>query len=57
MMSVERLLIDAIADPEDPDKLVLDLGLELCQSLGWQPDDQIDWIDNGDGSWTIKKIS
>lgn len=56
-MPGESLQIHVLTDPDDPDQLVLDLGLELCQRLDWQPGDQITWIDNGDGSWTIKKIS
>jgi hypothetical protein len=54
---VDSVIVKVIQDPEDPDQMILDLGLELCQRLGWQPGDQVDWFNNGDGSWTIKKIS
>ena len=42
---------------EDPDtgELMLDLGLALCDQLGWQPGDEVQWIDNKDGTWTIQK--
>jgi hypothetical protein len=43
-------------DPDHPGEMLLDLGLELCQRMGWQPGDSLEWINNGDGTWTIKKI-
>jgi hypothetical protein len=44
-----------IQDPDDPDGLLLDLGTELCERMGWQPGDQLLWTDNGNGSWTLSK--
>lgn len=35
--------------------LILPLGDELCSELGWQVGDTIEWIDNDDGSWTMRK--
>ena len=46
-----------VEDPDHPGELLLDLGLELCESMDWHPGDQLEWQDNQDGSWTIKKIS
>ena len=43
-----------IEDPETKD-LLLDLGQDVLDFLGWQVGDVIEWIDNEDGSWTIKK--
>jgi hypothetical protein len=40
----------------DNGDLALDLGNELCEQLGWNVGDTIDWKDNGDGSWTLTKI-
>jgi hypothetical protein len=51
----EKFSVTVIEDPEDPEQLVLDLGLELCERLGWRPGDQLSWIDNEDGSWTLIK--
>lgn len=51
------VIVEVIQDPGDPDQLLLDLGQELCERLGWEPGDVVDWIDNKDGTWTIKKIS
>lgn len=41
-------------DPENGDA-VLEFPEDLMESAGWQEGDTIDWIDNGDGSWTMKK--
>ena len=47
--------VQVVEDPEDPDQLLLDLGTELCEQLGWAVGDQLEWIDNKDGSWTLTK--
>lgn len=35
--------------------LILPLGDELCDELGWKTGDTIEWTDNNDGSWTMTK--
>lgn len=45
-----------VIESDDGD-LMLDLGTELCEQLGWDVGDTINWKDNGDGSWTLTKIS
>lgn len=45
-----------IEDPDNPGELILDLGPEICDRLGWQPGDNLLWADNGDGSWTLSKL-
>lgn len=44
-----------IEDPEHPGELMVDLGEEICEHLGWKEGDVMEWIDNKDGTWTIKK--
>ena len=44
-----------VEDPEQPGELLLDLGNELCEELGWKPGDVIEWQDNQDGTWTLRK--
>jgi hypothetical protein len=46
-----------IEDPNDPEQLILDLGQELCDELGWAVGDTLVWTDLKDGSWQIKKAS
>jgi hypothetical protein len=42
---------------EDPDSgdLILPFPEGLCEKLGWDVDDTLDWEDNGDGSYTLSK--
>lgn len=42
-------------DPETGD-LILPLNDDILEGTGWKTDDNIEWIDNKDGSWTMKKI-
>jgi len=42
-------------DPETGD-LILPLNDDILEGTGWQTGDSIEWIDNKDGSWTMKKI-
>jgi DNA-binding Xre family transcriptional regulator len=51
----DRITVQVIQDDQDPEQLLLDLGLELCERLGWQPGDTLTWHDNEDGSWTLTK--
>ena len=50
---IASVTVQVIQDPEDPDQLLLDLGTELCELLGWHVGDVLQWIDNKDGSWTL----
>ena len=54
MTTFLRTVID---DPDCPGELMVDLGQDLCDLVGWQAGDTIRWIDNKDGSWTLEKIS
>jgi|LakMenEpi03Aug12_release.lakeMendotaPanAssembly.Ray.scaffolds.fasta_scaffold5113693_1 hypothetical protein len=42
---------------EDPDTgdLVLPFTDEILQELGWKEGDVVEWIDNKDGTWSLKK--
>jgi hypothetical protein len=44
-----------VQDPDHPGEMLLDLGDEICEQLGWQPGDALEWIDNQDGTWTLRK--
>ena len=44
-----------VEDPEHPGEVLLDLGDELCEQLDWRPGDTITWVDNLDGTFTLKK--
>jgi hypothetical protein len=52
---IQSITVTVVEDEQDPGQLLLDLGTELCEQLGWQVGDTLDWTDNGDGSWTLTK--
>jgi len=52
---IDSITVTVVEDDQDPEQLLLDLGTELCEQLGWAVGDPIEWIDNQDGSWTIRK--
>ena len=49
--------VQVIEDPNDPEELLLDLGTELCEELGWKAGDTVQWIDNKDGTWQLTKLT
>jgi hypothetical protein len=42
---------------EDPEtgELILPFTDEMLESVGWKEGDVIQWIDNKNGSWTMRK--
>jgi len=54
-MQNNKIIRSIVEDPDQPGELLLDLGNELCDELGWREGDVIEWHDNKDGSWTLKK--
>ena len=50
-------IVQVIEDPNNPEELLLDLGTELCEELGWKVGDTVQWIDNKDVTWQIIKTT
>lgn len=44
-------------EKDEEGNLILPLGDGLCEELGWEIGDTIEWIDNGDGSWIMRKMN
>ena len=42
---------------EETDDYILPLGNDVCDEIGWQVGDTIKWQDNGDGSYTLTKVT
>jgi hypothetical protein len=42
-------------DPETGDAVLL-LPPDLLEAAGWKPGDQLEWIDLGNETWTLKKL-
>lgn len=49
--------VEVLEDPEFPGELVLPFPEDLLTAAGWAVGDILDWQDNNDGSWSLKKIS
>jgi len=43
---------------KDPDtgELYLELPQTALDELGWSEDDELEWIENLDGTWTVQKV-
>jgi hypothetical protein len=54
-MANKSWTINLEEDAETGD-LILPLNDDILEQTGWKTGDSIDWIDNKDGSWTMKKI-
>lgn len=45
-----------VENPNNPEEMLLDLGKEICEQLGWAAGDQLEWIDNNDGTISLRKV-
>jgi hypothetical protein len=46
-----------VQDAEDGSgDVILPLPDDLLESAGWKEGDTLEWIDNKNGSWTLKKV-
>lgn len=54
-MNQTRWTAQVVPNPDEPDELVLDLGHELCQHLGWQVGDTLIWQQQEEGTWLLTR--
>jgi hypothetical protein len=54
MEETKRWTITAEEDPETGD-IILPLPQDLLDLQGWKEGEELDWTDNGDGSWSLSK--
>ena len=52
---ISTITVTLVQDPDNPESLLLDLGLEICERLGWKPGDTIDWEQGPNGSFILRK--
>jgi hypothetical protein len=45
-----------VEDPDHPGEMLLDMGNELCEHMGWKVGDTLEWINNKDGTFTLRKL-
>ena len=55
-MQTDKFERTIVEDPDHPGELLVDLGTELCEHMGWQPGDTLEWKQLGNGTWTLTKI-
>lgn len=53
-MNMKTWTLDVKEDPETGDA-ILEFPDDLMEEAGWKEGDELDWIDNKDGSYTLKK--
>jgi bifunctional DNA-binding transcriptional regulator/antitoxin component of YhaV-PrlF toxin-antitoxin module len=41
---------------QDGDELIFPIPDDVLGDLGWTEGDTVEWIDNGDGSVTVRKV-
>lgn len=49
-----KQILEVQEDPETGN-LFLEFPVELLNQMGWAEGDDLEWIDNKNGSWNIKK--
>lgn len=55
MTDIKHYIAYVVENPDEPDELLLDLGQEICESLGWRPGDALTWQDQGNGTWVVTR--
>ncbi len=56
-MQTDKFVRTIVEDPDHPGELLLDLGTELCEHMGWVKGDTLKWQQLEDGRWTLTKIN
>ena len=56
-MQTDRFTRTIVEDPDHPGEYLLDLGTDLCEHMGWQPGDTLEWQQLENGTWTLTKIN
>jgi bifunctional DNA-binding transcriptional regulator/antitoxin component of YhaV-PrlF toxin-antitoxin module len=41
---------------EDGDDLILPFPDDILDKIGWKEGDSLEWVDNQDGSFTLRKV-
>lgn len=50
-----RWIIEVEEDPQTGEA-ILQLPPDMLANVGWKEGDTLEWIDNGDDSWILKKV-
>ncbi len=50
--NIKRWAVHLEQDGED---LILPFPQDMLDEVGWNPGDNLEWVDRGDGTWEIRK--
>ena len=56
MTSTSTWTVNTEEDPETGE-VILPFPEEMLAQVGWKEGDELEFIDNNDGSWSIKKVN
>lgn len=56
LMKGETKWIVPVEVDDANDDYFITLPNDILKKVNWNENDQLEWINNGDGSWTIKKL-
>jgi hypothetical protein len=45
-----------IEEDQESGDLVLPFPQDMLDEVGWNPGDNLKWVDRGDGTWEIRKV-
>jgi len=43
-------------NPDNPEELILPFPEDFLKETGWAEGDTLEWIDNKNGTWSLKKL-
>lgn len=53
-MKPDRYTLEVKKDPDSND-LIIEFPDAMMEETGWKVGDTLEWVDNFDGSWTLRK--
>jgi len=53
---MENKIWTVTIEEDENGEAILPFPQELLDANGWAEGDELEWFDNGDGSWTLEKI-
>lgn len=56
-MTEKTWSIELKPDPDNPEEVIMELPEDFCAAADWRPGDELNWVDLGNGSWTLENLS
>jgi bifunctional DNA-binding transcriptional regulator/antitoxin component of YhaV-PrlF toxin-antitoxin module len=55
-MTQENIRYEVFTEEDDDGNIILPFPLELLEKMGWKEGDTLEFAQNVDGTWIIKKV-